>query len=99
MTFVIQFDSLKAQEEFEKQPAPKGVSQLVNFSGSEVRDTFTIVLQLAREVGVGLVSAWLYDKLKQKPAKIFYHRKEIRCEQGEIRRVIEEHLKIGGGDE
>src|ERR1039457_2725357 len=88
MTLVIQFDSRKTQEEFEAQPTPKGVSYLINFSGSGDDDIFTVTLELARDVGVGLVSAWLYDKLKRKSAKIIYRRKEIRCEQGEIRRVI-----------
>jgi hypothetical protein len=99
MTFVIEFDSRKAQEEFEAQPKPKGVSLLINFSGSGDGDIFTVTLNLARDVGVGLVSAWLYDKLKRKSAKIIYRRKEVRCEQGEIRRVIEENLKIGDNDQ
>jgi hypothetical protein len=58
-----------------------------------------LFISLARDVSVGVFSAWLYDKIKGKPAKIEYRRKEIHCEQGEIRRVVEEHLTIGDDDE
>ena len=101
MTFELHFDSIEARDEFLANSFPDGVSYSIDAlnSGDGDYHTFVVFLDIARDVGVGLVSAWLYDKIKHKPAKIEYRRKEIHCKEGEIRRVIEEHLKIGGDDE
>ena len=61
-------------------------------------EILALFISLARDVSVGVFSAWLYDKIKGKPAKIEYRRKQINCQQGEIRRVVEEHYTIGGDD-
>ena len=52
------------------------------------------IITLAASVPAGLFTAFLYDKIKGKSAKITINRKEVHIDKGEIRRVIEESIKI-----
>lgn len=46
-------------------------------------------------VAAGVAANWLYDKLKSKRIKkLIIERTEVEIDQGEIKRVIEERLKI-----
>ncbi len=55
-----------------------------------VPDIISLTLQFGRDVAVGLFSAWLYDKLKGRSAKL-----EIGNQQVPIdKEAIEERLKV-----
>jgi hypothetical protein len=51
---------------------------------------FNLVIVVGSTVGLNLVSAWLYDKLKNQPAtKLRINRTEVEIEPNKIRVVIE----------
>lgn len=52
-------------------------------------------IDMASAVGTGLVSSWLYDKLKGKPAKLRINRCEVEITPDKIRIVIEEIEREG----
>jgi hypothetical protein len=81
-----------------KQDVPGGVS--ISISPFEERrgvDTATviqIVVEISKDITIGIVSAWLYDKLKKSPStKLEYNRREIQITEGEISKIIEESLE------
>jgi hypothetical protein len=52
------------------------------------------LLQLGGDVGTGLIAAYLYDKLtKGRATKLRIDRTEVEIDEGEITRVIEEHIE------
>ena len=60
-----------------------GVPEIVNFS-----------VTFGSGVAAGLVANWLYDKLKDKTKKITINRREIQLDKDEIKKIIEESIKI-----
>jgi hypothetical protein len=54
-----------------------------------------VAVELATAVGTGLVTNWLYDKLKSKPAKLRINRREVEITPEKIRIVIEEIEREG----
>ena len=83
------------------EPAPEGASRYREASDAAAGDIplFIVALNLTREASVGIVSAWLYDKMKSGHLKtISCDRKEIHCDEGEIRKVLEEHILGTNGD-
>lgn len=48
-----------------------------------------IVLSVSHEVAVGLVVAWLYDKLRGRTERLRTENTEVRVEEGEITRVVQ----------
>jgi hypothetical protein len=56
---------------------------------------FNLVVGLVSAVGVGVFSNWLYDKLKQRPAKLRINRTEVEIEPNKIRIVVEQIEKDG----
>jgi len=60
-----------------------GLPEIVNFT-----------LTFGSGVAAGVVANWIYDKLKNKTEKISIDRKEIQLDKEEIKRIIEEHIKI-----
>jgi len=60
---------------------------------------FIVALNLTREASVGIVSAWLYDKMKNGHLKtVSYGCEAIHCDEVEIRKVLEEHILGSKGD-
>lgn len=51
---------------------------------------FNLVIGGVSTVGLNLVTSWLYDKLKGKPAKLRINRTEVEIEPDKIRIVIEQ---------
>jgi hypothetical protein len=101
MMLQLHFDSIQARDAFMDEPAPEGVSRYVEACDSTDGglQLFLVVLNLTREVSVGIISAWLYDRMiKGKLKTVSYKRGEIRCDEGEIRKVIEEHITGSNGD-
>lgn len=83
------------------EPAPEGASRYREASDAAAGDIplFIVALNLTREASVGIVSAWLYDKMKNGHLKtVSYGHEEIRCDEGEIRKVIEEHILGSSSD-
>lgn len=79
-----------------KDDPPKGVSVVVppivrmreSYGGE---DLIRITLTVAKDVGVGIVSAWLYDKFKSgRSPTIRINRREIEVENDKIARIIDE---------
>jgi hypothetical protein len=56
---------------------------------------FNLVIVAASTVGLNLLSSWLYDKLKDRPAKLRISRTEVEIEPNKIRIVIEQIEKDG----
>lgn len=61
-------------------------------------DIIRVVLEIGEEVaigiGAGLISAWLYDKLKErKVEKLRIERIEVRIDKGEIERILIEKIE------
>lgn len=53
------------------------------------------ILEFSSGVATGVVANWLYNKLKgKKIKKLMIEKTEVEINKGEIRRVIEEKLKI-----
>ena len=53
-----------------------------------------LVVTFGSGVAAGVVSNWIYDKLKHKTEKIVINRKEIHLDEGELKRVLEETIRI-----
>jgi hypothetical protein len=53
------------------------------------------VIELATGIGAGVVSNWLYAKLKGRPAKLRINRTEVEIEPTKIRLMIEQIEKEG----
>ncbi len=56
-------------------------------------ETIHAMLAVGRDVGIGLASAWLYDKLKGRATSVRINRIEVRLDKGEIERVITEQIE------
>ena len=54
-----------------------------------------LVIDRASDIGTGLISSWLYDKLKGKPAKLRIRRQEVEITPDNIRIVIEDFEREG----
>lgn len=82
-----------------KNDIPKGISVSPQYitvqKGFGDSIPVTMFISFARDVSIGLISAWLYDKLKNcSSEKITIDRKEIILEKGEIAHIIEEKMII-----
>ena|ERR1700733_2588694 len=55
-----------------------------------IPDVTHAVIELATAVGTGVVSNWLYGKLKGRDAKLRINRTEVEIEPNKIRIVIEQ---------
>ncbi|HEY4759321.1 MAG TPA: hypothetical protein VIH42_01945 [Thermoguttaceae bacterium] len=76
---------------------PDGIAlKLVSIRESRSIDypsIFNMILTIGKDVGVGIISAWLYDKLKRRATKIYIDRVEIEITENNIKRILVE--KIG----
>ena len=61
----------------------EGLPEIINF-----------VVTFGSGVAAGVVSNWIYDKLKHKTEKIVINRKEIDLDKEKIKRVLEETIRI-----
>jgi hypothetical protein len=96
MTLLI-YTSDKDLAEQLTQSAPKGVDaskRKLTLLSADSPEILWITLGLAKDVAVGVFSAWLYDKIKGKSCHVEYRRKEIECDEKSIRRIVEEHISI-----
>lgn len=59
-----------------------------------IPETINFVLTFGSGVAAGVVANWIYDKLKNKTEKITINRKEIILDKEQIKKVIEEEIKI-----
>jgi hypothetical protein len=72
----------------------------LSYNGSLIRKSFgmpeivNFTLTFGSGVAAGLVANWLYDKLKNKAEKITINRREIQLDKEEIKKIIEESIKI-----
>jgi hypothetical protein len=59
-----------------------------------VPDVLDAIVHVARDVEIGLLTAWLSEKIKpsKNSTKLYINRIEVSLEQGEIRRVIAEQI-------
>lgn len=82
-----------------KNDLPPGVSvKLLPVIAHRGIDSDTIaiaLLALANNVSINLFSSWLYDKLKGGRSKtVIINKREIEIEEGNIKRIIEESVRI-----
>jgi len=72
----------------------------LSYSGSLIRksvglpEIVNFTLTFGSEVVAGVVANWIYDKLKNKTEKISIDRKEIQLDKKEIKKIIEERIRI-----
>lgn len=72
----------------------------LSYTGSLIRKSFELpeivnfTLTFGSSVTAGLVANWLYDKLKNKTERITINRREIQLDNKEIKKIIEESIKI-----
>jgi len=93
------FDRPKAMEAgVTTVAAPGGVT--VRYEGEfevkafDVPAVLKVVVQLGREVAVGLFATWLYDKLKGGRARrLRVDRMQVEITEGEIKRVLLERIE------
>lgn len=52
------------------------------------------IINFTLTFGSGVVANWIYDKIKNRTEKITINRKEIILDKEQIKRVIEEEIKI-----
>lgn len=57
-----------------------------------IPEVIGFILTIAKDIGVGIVSAWLYDKLKNKKATLRIDRTVVEIDKGEITRIIREKI-------
>lgn len=50
--------------------------------------TINLVLEILKDVGIGVFSAWLYDKLKGSDSKLRINGKAIKIDKEEIRKNL-----------
>lgn len=51
------------------------------------------VLTVGRDVGIGVLGNYIYGKLRDRATKLRVDREEIQIEEGEIVRIITEHIE------
>lgn len=69
-------------------------SRYHKFYGASSKAPLYILITFTVDVSVGLLAAWLYDKLKNyRSQDIRIDRKEIEINEGEIRRIIIEKIE------
>lgn len=83
--------------------APQGVSvqarvRLLKAEGTSdsiVGIVIDIATRPVSQVLIGVVSAWLYDKLKQRgTSQVTINRKQIDLTEGNITRIVEETIQV-----
>ncbi len=59
-----------------------------------IPDVLDAIVHVARDVDIGLLTVWLFEKIKpsKKSAKLYINRIEVTLENGEICRVIAEQI-------
>ena len=82
-----------------KQDVPEGISitipPFIERRCIDRRAVIKIIIEFTTSISASVVSAWLYDKLKNSPTtKMIYNRKEITIEPSNIIKVIEENAEI-----
>ncbi|MEM3797245.1 MAG: hypothetical protein QXE05_01405 [Nitrososphaeria archaeon] len=96
------FNSDKVLRTFTTKEVVDGVS--IRFNGFIIREAIdiphliSITLFLAKDVAlptaIGLFSAWLYDKLKQRTVeKLYIERTVVKIDRGEIEKILLEKIK------
>lgn len=86
-----------------KNDAPEGVTvnvrPVIASRSLDSQELAVAVVSVAAGVPVSLLANWLFEKLKKgkEHTKIRIRRKEIRCEKGEIVRILEEEMEIEQG--
>jgi len=79
---------------------PEGVTvgrlQSEIFNGP-ISDNLTLffIVEISKDIAVGVLSAWLYDRIKQhNPKRIRIEQEEIILNQGEVERIVRKKLEI-----
>jgi len=53
----------------------------------------SLTLDIGEGVAIGVIVAWLYDKIKGKASKLTIDRTEVHIDAGEIKKVITEKIE------
>jgi len=84
----------------DKSEIPKG-NAILTYKGSYIQKGFGIPeiakfsIEFGSGVAIGIISNWLYNKLKGKDIKrLIIEKREITVERNEIRKIIEEKIEI-----
>lgn len=74
-------------------PAILTIQQMREQRALDVPTLLTMALEFGKDVGIGLVSAWLYDKLKGRARAVRINRIEVQLDKGKIEKVIAEQIE------
>lgn len=69
------------------------IDHLVKRYALDVPETIVAILSVGKDVAVGLVAAWLYDKLKGRTKTLKIEETEVRIEKAEIEITIKHKLE------
>jgi len=100
MTIAIEFDTIEARDAFAQVTPPEGVSFYIEAAneGGVIAATFTLFAEVTRDVSIALFSHWLYDEIKQHPAKSIRINGKEPVDRAEFERIIASDLEIGKND-
>ena len=98
MQFIIQIKELSLVHELE-QDVPSGISVHAELKPKTrsfgFEGVIPILVQCAADVGIGILSVWLYDKLKKGNSKtVIISRQEIEITPDAITKFISEKITI-----
>jgi hypothetical protein len=69
------------------------LNQQTLFESVGTPDIFTFTVSIGKDIAVGVFSAWLYDKLKDRKRKLTINGTTVNVNKDEINRVLAEKTK------
>ena len=93
------FDLLEEDSPKRGEPISIDENIKVEYQGTFMRNiadvphTHHLILDIALPIATGLISTWLYDKIKERAVKLKINRTEVEISKGEITRIITETIE------
>lgn len=84
-------------DEWKEKVFKEGVS--AKYEGSIERlaeglpEILIITLEILKDISIGIVSAWLYDKIGGRAVSLKINKTEVEIDHGEIQRIITEEIE------
>lgn len=66
---------------------------LTAYKALDIPETLHFIVDVTTNLEVGLLSAWLYEKVRGRTTRIHINRIEVQVEEGEIKRVLLEQIE------
>jgi len=59
----------------------------------ELPEIIIIAVEILKAIGIGVLSAWLYDKIKGRAVTLRIKKTEVKIDKGEIERILIEEME------